>query len=63
MIKCIISFNLVISFIVSFNIMKRKKERKGISVYVVVHTENPIYASNLASKVVNAYIIVYVLYI
>lgn len=59
MIKCIISFNLVISFIVSFNIMKRKKERKGISVYVVVHTENPIYAS----KVVNAYIIVYVLYI
>ena len=51
MIKVVISFNLVISFI----IMKRKKERKGISVYVVMHTENPIYAS----KVVNAYIIFY----
>ena len=52
---------LILLFVlfVSFNIMKRKKERKGISVYVVMHPENPIYASN----VVNAYIIVYVLYI
>ncbi len=44
--------------------MKRKKERKkerkkGISVYVVMHKENPIYSS----RIVNVYISLYVIYI
>ncbi len=55
MIKVVISFNLVISFIIMKRKKERKKERKGISVYVVMHTETPIYAS----KVLNAYIIFY----